>query len=257
MKRWGILLLIGLPQWLYAQSLDWQDTAYIEKAFIEIAFKREYQSGTQRLNKWTTPIRYQVHYEGLEPVEMVNRLVTAHLNHLAHITEHSIRPSANQTPANLKVIITPEANYLASIQKYTRSNVQDIERTSHCMATFRLNSAQAIIGATVIIPLDHVMERGLLPACVVEELTQVMGLPNDSNWVAPSIANDASKLDLLTGLDYVFLKLLYRPELKPGMSLQTARPIIQHQLNQFSKQGLIQQAPFKVNQRGLYPLLFN
>jgi hypothetical protein len=50
---------------------------------------------------------------------------------------------------------------------------------------------------------------GLLPACIVEELAQAMGLPNDSGLVNPSVANDKSVLELLTGLDDFMLRIIF------------------------------------------------
>ncbi len=92
------------------------------------------------------------------------------------------------------------------------------------------------------------MSRGLLPSCIVEELTQSMGLTNDSDWVYPSIANDKSVLDLLTGLDYLLLKLLYHPDLKTGMSIAQSTPIVRRILKNFKQNGLIQASVLKTKQ---------
>ena len=63
-------------------------------------------------------------------------------------------------------------------------------------------------------------------ACVVEELTQVLGLVNDSSDVYPSIFNDRSFNDFLSGLDYLLLKILYHPELRAGMeSIQVKKSV--------------------------------
>jgi hypothetical protein len=87
---------------------------------------------------------------------------------------------------------------------------------------FKHNKQSELISVLVIIPVDHAMSYGLLSACIIEELTQAMGLPNDSDWVIPSIANDKSVLDLLTGLDYLLLKILYDNRLHAGMSAKTS-----------------------------------
>jgi len=99
------------------------------------------------------------------------------------------------------------------------------------------------------------MGEGLLVACIVEETTQIMGLPNDSDWVFPSIANDKSKIELLTGLDYILLKLLYSKELSPGMKANEIQPIAEKILNTWKKNRTIKRSPFIVNRSGLYPLV--
>jgi len=92
-------------------------------------------------------------------------------------------------------------------------------------------------------------------ACVVEEITQVLGLPNDSEKVFPSIFNDKTPQDLLTGLDYILLKLLYSTEIKAGMTTTEVQPIIQKQLIQWQRDGTLSDADKTVRQGQLYGLL--
>jgi len=236
------------------QFIAWQNPQYILKAFNEIALKNEYKTTNERILKWQRPIRYQFHYEKLKKLHLVETLLTTHLNHLAEITKHSISVSNNQ-PANLNIYLTNDKNYASVIKKYSGSKVRNLQRESNCMGTYRTNSANEILSATIVIPVDHVYSRGLLVACIVEETTQVMGLPNDSDWVNPSIANDASKVELLTGLDYILLKLLYNPEIKAGMTKASSTKILKRNIQRLFESGAIQQANRKVNQSGLYPLI--
>ncbi|CAB5501138.1 Tellurite resistance protein (telA) [uncultured Gammaproteobacteria bacterium] len=124
------------------------------------------------------------------------------------------------------------------------SKVKNIENESNCLLSFR-HKAYQLIGATVIIPVDHAMRYGLLPACVVEELTQAMGLPNDSDWVNPSVANDKSILDLLTGLDYLMLKILYDKRLVVGLDVGQSSAIVDTILFDFEQQNLIKNSVLK------------
>jgi hypothetical protein len=110
------------------------------------------------------------------------------------------------------------------------------------MGTYRTNLNNEIVAANVVIPIDHALSNGLLPACIVEETTQVLGLPNDSDWINPSIANDKSLYDLLTGLDYIMLKILYDSRLKPGMPLKLSRPIIRKIIRELEQKGEIEKA---------------
>ena len=59
-------------------------------------------------------------------------------------------------------------------------------------------------------------------AYVVEELTQVLGLPNDSDTVKPSIFNDQSRYFELTDLNRRMLKMLCDPRITPGMQRKEA-----------------------------------
>ncbi len=66
----------------------------------------------------------------------------------------------------------------------------------------------------------------LLRSCVEEELTQAMGLPNDDAGVRPSIFNDEKEFGVLTAHDELLLRILYDSRLKPGMTPETAMPVV-------------------------------
>ena len=53
-----------------------------------------------------------------------------------------------------------------------------------------------------------------------------LGLGNDSDTARPSIFNDDEEFALLTTHDEELLRLLYHPNLTPGMTLEQARPLI-------------------------------
>ena len=235
----------------------WQNIDYIQKAFNEIALKNEYRKTQLKVLKWQAPIRYQFFYHNMPKNPIVEGVFNAHLEHLRQITNHPIiQLQANsRVQPNLKIHFTRDADYGKVIQKETKTTVKNIERESNCMGSFKKNRNNEIYNATVVIPTDHVYSRGLLVACVVEETTQIMGLPNDSDWVNPSIANDASRIELLTGLDYLFLKTLYNKKLKAGMPFQENQHVIRAYLEQLRTSGEIERAARKVNQSGLYPLL--
>lgn len=63
-------------------------------------------------------------------------------------------------------------------------------------------------------------------SCFHEELSQGMGLANDSRQVRPSIFNDDEEFAYLTPHDELLLKILYDPRLRPGMTEAEARPLV-------------------------------
>lgn len=251
-----LLLLLALP--LHAgQRPPWEDKAYIEKAFIEIAFKREYSAGLKRLNKWMRPIHWQIDYEGgIKPSKTLETPILRHLDQLESITGIVMVPVTRQP--SLHIVLTRDRDFAAAIVRHgimsSEEQARAFVRGVNCMGHFRTNRRGEITSAWVLIPVDHAFKRGIYPACVVEELTQVMGLPNDADWVNPSIANDSTRQDLLSPLDYVMLRLLYQPELKPGMTVEQARPVIRRLLNRFERLGILRMAPWLVKQAGLNKL---
>lgn len=63
-------------------------------------------------------------------------------------------------------------------------------------------------------------------SCVNEEMAQAMGLPNDSPDARPSLFNDSLEFALLTEHDAILLRMLYDPRLRPGMTVEEARPLL-------------------------------
>lgn len=229
----------------------WQNSAYILKAFKEIALKNEYQTTKSRVLKWQAPIRYQFKYHQLPQNSMVENLFNTHLNHLQSITSQTFTQVIHRP--NLVIHLTKDSHYGKVIQNHTHSKVKNLDRASHCMGSFTTNAKGEIIKGQIVVPVDHTFSRGLLVTCIIEESTQLMGLPNDSNWVHPSIANDKSKIEFLTGLDYLMLKLLYANNIKAGMKGKTLEHELKQTLNKLEATGEIEKAPQKVNSEGLFP----
>ena len=234
---------------------SWQSPEYIEKAFIEIALKDEYRSTQMRVSKWERPIRYTFVYRHLSSYAPFEKMVHMHMAQLMDITGHSIDYTDQTDHANFKIVVTKDQYYQQTIERFTHAKIPDLSKETNCMATIHHNARHAIDQAVVVIPIDYAVTHATLPACIVEELTQSMGLPNDSDWVYPSIANDASKIELLSGLDYILLKLLYSPELKAGMPLEQTRKVIRKEIHKLAESGEIARANQIVKQKGLYPLL--
>jgi len=236
------------------QFSDWQTPQYILKAFQEIALKNEYKKSNKRIVKWQQPIRYRFDYQKLKRNQLVETLFKTHLKHLADITGLNIQPAIN-SDANLIIYLTTDKTYADVIHRFTRSTVKNIAKHSNCMGNYKTNKQNEITQAEVVLPVDHDYSRGLLVACVVEETTQVLGLPNDASWVNPSIANDDSKIELLTGLDYIFLKLLYDSKIKAGMSQLQSQRILKKEITKLINSGVVQNAAKTVNSKGLYQLV--
>ncbi|WP_051640618.1 DUF2927 domain-containing protein [Thiomicrorhabdus sp. Milos-T2] len=236
------------------QFSDWQTPQYILKAFQEIALKNEYKKSNKRIVKWQQPIRYRFDYQKLKRNQLVETLFKTHLKHLADITGLNIQPAIN-SDANLIIYLTTDKTYADVIHRFTRSTVKNIAKDSNCMGNYKTNKQNEITQAEVVLPVDHDYSRGLLVACVVEETTQVLGLPNDASWVNPSIANDDSKIELLTGLDYIFLKLLYDSKIKAGMSQLQSQRILKKEITKLINSGVVKNAAKTVNSKGLYQLV--
>jgi len=181
------------------------------------------------VRKWTQPIHYFFEHHSADN-ELHEKLTQLHLQHLSDITGVSIEQVTLKNDANLIIIFSNESLLEQEIQQAFHIHDQIKQRffsqKSVCLAHFSIYPDNSIRQASVIIPVDRARAHAKLLSCIVEELTQIMGLPNDSEKVFPSIFNDKSYNDLLTGLDYLLLKLLYNPRIKPGMAQQQVSLIL-------------------------------
>jgi hypothetical protein len=251
--------VLWLSKVVAASAGDWQQANYIVDSFFEIALKSEYATGAQSIRKWpATGIRYYyVHHVADDRLH--ETLTERHLRHLQAITGLPIKPAKTLQEANLIIVFSHDSSLKNDLQQFfDMQSAKDLDyffRNSVCLGHFSTDSAQAIQKATVIIPVDRARRRGKLVDCVVEELTQTLGLPNDSTKVFPSIFNDRSIDHLLSGLDYVLLKILYDARLRAGMNQAKARPIVQIIVAEFIQKGIVAHADKQVQNGSLYSLM--
>ncbi|WAL78448.1 DUF2927 domain-containing protein [Shewanella sp. DAU305] len=233
---------------------DWKNLTYITQAFSEIALKNEYDVAKHKVRKWRIPVRVFVEHQ-VGDRALHTQLVQMHLAHLAEITGHDIQLVDTLLDANLHLVFTRQSQWESEVTRLMGPSSAKNVHGSVCMAKFALNAKSEIERAWVIIPVDQAQMHGKLVACVVEEITQVLGLPNDSEKVFPSIFNDKTPQDLLTGLDFILLKLLYSPNIRAGMTAAEVKAPLQILLEQWQLDDTLINADKTVRQGQLYPLL--
>ena len=248
----GLLALLLLLASHSAQADErWQSDSYLTESFMAIAMEREYGEARQtRFARWQQPIRLLlVNESGDKPLQA--DVVKVQAAHLARITGHPI--SMVTAKPNLTLIMT-DYSKMKSWANRTMGGDPSVGmalKEGLCLANFATNAKHEISRATIIIPVDYSRAKGRFLDCVVEEFTQVMGLPNDSEKVFPSIFNDNSIDSFLTGLDYVLLKMAYHPALKAGMNRDEVRAALPIALADLRAKGEIREANRRVQLQSL------
>lgn len=228
----GLLLgvLLGSASAVRAEAeVRWNTPDLLVDAFVELALKSEYSTRSNPVRKWAAPIRYMiVHRVGDEALHA--ELVETHLTHLAQITGLSIAQAQYPAEANFLVVLTSEARLDSDSQRHAGADAdgrrERVYRDSICTASIRTEPKGAIVRAVAMIPVDRARGRGDLVGCVVEELTHMLGLTNDTDRPLPTIFHHGTVRSFLTGLDYLMLKMLYDPRVKPGKKEPELRPIL-------------------------------
>lgn len=190
--------------------------------FLKIAYGDEYSQTKGVLRKWMHDIQYFV--EGTAPFE-AQQLFKGHLTTLKTLTGRRFIPTNTQSSAQMVVIWSPKSDYHKVADKWfpNQENTKKRLRRVNCFVSISTQNGK-IIRSIVVMPPNFPRPR--LKHCIVEELTQAMGLINDNNTVMPSMFNDRYKRNDLTWKDEVFLKVLYDSALTPGLDYREAQLII-------------------------------
>ncbi|MBI5108897.1 MAG: DUF2927 domain-containing protein [Rhodocyclales bacterium] len=242
----ALIFLLGTLPARAADTAHWKSADYLVDAFVDIALGSEYATKRRQVRKWTTPISYAlIHQAG--DAALHERLIRTHFAHLAGLTGLGIAPAARFDAANFLIVLTSESRLKDDFQRYfgwnSAAERDKFFRDAVCLGNFATSRRTGrITRAVVIIPVDRARARGKLPACVVEELTQVLGLPNDSDKVYPSIFNDHSTDVFLTGLDVLLLRMLYDPRVLHGMDEAALRPVLRIIAAEIARGGGFEQA---------------
>ena len=241
------LLLFTSINSAFAQA-HWQKDQYIIDSFVNIALKREYIKGvTTKLNRWRAPLNIFIESE-IGDEKFQRQIYAVQANHLTMITGHPVNIVESADKANVFIVFTSKSKMKVNALKYmpTISNIDNVLKHARCMASIKSNKKSEIIRGMVVIPVNTTIHSGHFIDCIVEELTQMMGLPNDSVAVYPSIFNDRSIDTYISGLDYLLLKIAYDPLLKAGMSEKQVRATLPAVLDKLKRSGDIENAQKRV-----------
>jgi hypothetical protein len=260
-RKWlgaAIGLMMGmLPVAQADAGLAWEDPGAIVDAFVELALHSDYSQRKSPLRKWTDPVRYQlVHRVGDKDLHA--GLVELHLDHLSALTGLRIERAADSESANLVIVMTSDQRMEFDTLAFTGGDAsgrrERVFRDTMCLASLRTDRQGAIQRAAVLIPVDRARGRGELVGCVIEELTHVMGLANDTERPLPSIFHHGTTRSFLTGLDTILLKVLYDPRLRPGMVESAVRPVARQIAVELERSGTIAAAERRAAEAGLASL---
>lgn len=224
------------------------DTPYTDtmlaRNFAQIALATEYadnsdfsvrQQGTTTLRRWEQPIRMHVIFSDTVPLAQRDQdrtSVSAFAARLSRLTGVPIRQSDDNP--NFHVLFLDEDDRRAAapliravvpdISGATLRGIINLPRDQLCLVAGVFSPGQSSYAqAVVVIRAEH--PNLIRTACIHEELSQGMGLANDSDAARPSIFNDSEEFALLTRHDELLLRILYDPRLAAGMTPATAAPI--------------------------------
>lgn len=215
------------------------DVAGLARNFHDVTFSYEFQFDGDRivrqrlekpLKRWSGEIRYKLTGDAVTADDA--REVAALTSRIGELTglrfirsndRHDMlisiaSPSGrDEISRHLAARNMPEYRQRYDIWRKTRGWLCGVTLSASKADPGRLVFAHIFIGSEI---------TGLLrKSCLHEEITQSLGLTNDSDRARPSIFNDDQEFAVLTEHDEMLLRLLYDPRLRTGMSADEAMPI--------------------------------
>ncbi len=205
--------------------------------FDSIVFKSEIQGvqPSRVVKKWTQPLRVAIRSfeenliekDGREILRLKQvkvkkphlKFIKKHLNNLIKATKLKTEDSKKTgEPPNFMINFVPRRQmgnpYLA------KANPKLLKRLASEGGCYFLVWADRTAGrikkAVIVVNSERLLIR--INHCLLEEMTQALGLPNDSNRIEKSIFSDRSRRTDLTRTDLIVLKTLYDPRMKAGLT---------------------------------------
>lgn len=225
------------------------------KHFESVVFGSEYEgvAAATQIQKWIGPVRISVNamtgqvkpkagggrelkLERVRPSKEQISLVRKHLTTLVRMTgvkNEAADKKANK-PANLVIRFLPR---LAMAQPFVAKEIDPklimkLGRAGVCyFVTSSIRSGAMFRGLIVV---NNELPPDQMDACLLEELTQAFGMPNDSDIVTPSIFNQKGQLRAHSKTDIAMVKTLYDRRLPAGTprkdAMRIARDILAEKL---------------------------
>jgi len=196
------------------------------------------------LRRWAEPVRIAVEFGASVPEEQraADRdTLDAYAARLSRAARHPI--STVRRRANFHVLVMSEDDRAEGLDR-VRALAPDIDtatfgvfrnmpRSIHCLVVAFSDRGNPHTYDLAIAWVRAEHPPLMRESCFHEELAQGLGLANDSPRARPSIFNDDDEFAHLTTHDEMLLRMLYHPDLSPGMRPDEARPVLRRLLDEW------------------------
>lgn len=194
----------------------------ISKYFIQIALGSEYgniSSKPKVISKWSGDIGISI--QGRATNELAS-IASKHLNSLSKITGLRFKQVKPDNPMQSISIIFLKREEMFSIkgEGIDPKVIKKLALAGGCYFMAFHKPPQKIVKAIIAVNVERPI--GLTDSCILEEITQSLGLPNDSNNMRPSIFSDLDHETNLSQIDEILVKTLYDKRMPAGASVDEA-----------------------------------
>ena len=245
-----------LSMGLLRQDAGGSDTPFDEEdiiaAFEQLAFYNEYQVNENQLlpssepvslGKWNSEINISTRFgdsvnfeQKRNDLKEINELLAV----LSRVSKHKMRISENDVNmfvivGNQKEIVNLTGEIGKQLFEFDPKRipiVAQLPKEIHCMAMTSVSSHKNSEIESALVIIRNELPKVMRKACFHEEISQTLGLTNDSHLARPSIFNDNDEFATLTEFDKILIKILYDRRLKTGISRKEASRLVKQIVNE-------------------------
>lgn len=193
-------------------------TAYFETLVFGSEFSPELAA--KMVAKWQGPIGVSI--QGRVKKRHA-QWASFHLTTLKKLTGLTFRQIPKGKPGANFYLLFLRGNEMAKapIPRAPPGLLKKLAASRGCYFLMGKKPPSRILWAFIVVNVER--DDRAINACLLEEMAQSLGLPNDSNRNRPSIFSDKDRLTLLAPDDELMLRTLYDPRMKAGFSPEEAR----------------------------------
>ena len=243
MRTFLTAIILSSIAWFPAQAADKPTAAQLTAFFEDVVFGSEYtKKGSGEVKKWTGPLRVslsamtgklldkpdggkELKLAKAKPTKQQIDFVRKHLKTLiqaSRVKSESAKKSGKKPNLFIKFVPRRAMHAPFLVKGAPPKLLKRLAAPGVCYFLTAAKSGQIVWGTIVV---NNALPARDMEACLLEEMTQVLGLPNDSDAIKPSIFNNRSQPTALNRTDQLLLRTLYDKRLKAGMAKDQAMAV--------------------------------
>ena len=211
---------LGIPRAEANPSLE-----QLSRQFEAVALGHEHGPASGILQKWDRDLRMALFAAPGWDVRPYLSDIGEHIRSIEKLTGIRVRPAKSVDTATLRFGFYPRADFAKMPGDRDDPEYRRWVETSACIALAigdgtgggRIRAGAIAIGTDI----SEQQRRH----CILEELVQVLGLPNDACHYRPSLFCEKDRVFELTAADALLLRTLYDRRLASGMPREEVVPI--------------------------------
>ncbi len=223
---WATLLSVSAAPARAVDALPVKpDYDSIVAQFVEVAFGHEHGLASNVVQKWSHGPSLALFTVPDYDIRAYVPQIAKHIDAIKALTGVQVE-AGDPRSATLRLGFYPRADFAKMPGKKDDPEFQRWVSTSACVAVSVMDGKQAgaIRQGAIAIGID--IPESQRQHCILEEMIQVLGLPNDACHYRPSLFCEDDRVFDLTPADAILLRTLYDSRLRAGMGREQAMPIV-------------------------------